>query len=90
MAHTVLVDAPAQRDLNRLPPRIVAAIIEFAFGPLADNPQRVDKPLRFELTGLFSARRGPYRVLYEIDDDTSTVHVVRISSRADVYRPWLQ
>jgi len=86
MAYTVLMDGPAQRDLDSLPPRILAAVIEFSFGALADNPHRVGKPLKFDLTGLFSARRGPYRILYEIDDDTRTVNIVRISYRADAYR----
>ena len=86
MPYSVEFDAPAQRDLDRLPQRIVAAVVEFAFGPLADNPQRLGKPLRFELAGLYSARRGPYRLLYEIDDPSLTVHVIRIRHRADSYR----
>ncbi len=39
-----------------------------------------------ELAGYFSARRGPYRVIYRIDDDKHVVHVVRIDHRANVYR----
>ena len=35
----------ARRDLDKLPPRILAAVIEFAFGDLAREPRRVDKPL---------------------------------------------
>ena len=31
-------------------------------GPLADEPRRVGKPLVGELAGLWSARRGDYRV----------------------------
>ncbi|MGO9081181.1 MAG: type II toxin-antitoxin system RelE family toxin, partial [Streptosporangiaceae bacterium] len=33
------------------------------------------------------ARRGSYRVIYEIDDETPRVVVLRIDHRADVYRP---
>ncbi|MDR2974358.1 MAG: type II toxin-antitoxin system RelE/ParE family toxin, partial [Propionibacteriaceae bacterium] len=68
------------------PQRILSAVIEFTFGPLTDNPQCVGKPLRFDLFGLWSARRGSYRVLHEIDDTTTTVHVIRVSHRAEVYR----
>jgi mRNA-degrading endonuclease RelE of RelBE toxin-antitoxin system len=39
------------------------------------------------LAGLWAARRGPYRVVYEIDDDQETVIVVRIDHRSDIYRP---
>jgi mRNA-degrading endonuclease RelE of RelBE toxin-antitoxin system len=65
----------------------VPAIVEFAFGDLAAAPQRVGKPLERELSGLFGARRGPYRVLYRIDEDTKLVTIVRIAHRADAYRP---
>jgi mRNA-degrading endonuclease RelE of RelBE toxin-antitoxin system len=43
--------------------------------------------LQRELAGLWSARRGVYRVIHEIDDDRQTIAVLRIDHRADVYRP---
>jgi mRNA-degrading endonuclease RelE of RelBE toxin-antitoxin system len=55
-------------------------------GPPSENPRRVGHPLRRELTGLWSARRGAYRVVYEIDDDRHVVSVLRVDHRADVYR----
>lgn len=73
--------------MSGIPPRIVPAIIEFVYGDLAANPRRVGKPLERELVGMFSARRGPYRVLYAVDDDTETVQILRVDHRADVYRP---
>jgi mRNA-degrading endonuclease RelE of RelBE toxin-antitoxin system len=72
--------------MQRLPPRVVAAVVEFAFGDLAREPRRVGKPLHRELAGVFSARRGPYRELYRIDDDRSTVSILRVDHRADIYR----
>ncbi len=63
------------------------AVIEFMLGLLADNPRRVGKPLRADLAGLHSARVGPYRVVYEIDDAARTVDVLHIAHRADIYRP---
>lgn len=77
----------ARRDLRSIPPRIVPAIIEFVYGDLARSPRRVGKPLQRELEGLWGARRGPYRIIYEIFDDRLVVLVVHIASRADVYRP---
>ena len=79
--------AAARRGLHTLPPRVLSAVVEFAFGDLARAPRRVGKPLRDDLAGLFSARRGPYRVLYRIDDAARRVFVVRVDHRADVYRP---
>ncbi len=77
----------ADRTLARLPEKAAAAIVEFMLGPLTENPHRVGHELRRELEGLWSARRGPYRVVYEINDTASEIHVLRIDHRADVYRP---
>jgi mRNA-degrading endonuclease RelE of RelBE toxin-antitoxin system len=79
------VAASAERTLARLPEFAAAAIVEFMTGPLLENPQRVGKPLRLELKGYHTARRGAYRVVYRIEDGL-TVSVVRIDHRADVYR----
>jgi mRNA-degrading endonuclease RelE of RelBE toxin-antitoxin system len=81
------VAASAERQLSRLPERVAAAVVEFMIGPLCDNPRRVGHPLQRELGGLWSARRGAYRVVYEIDDTAGTVTVLRIDHRSDVYRP---
>ena len=62
------------------------AVGEFLLGDLIVSPQRVGKPLRHELHGLWAARRGGYRVIYEIDEDAHVVSVLRIEHRADVYR----
>lgn len=78
--------SPAVRELNRIPPRYAAAIVEFLTAVLTTNRPRVGKPMRGELVGLHSARRGNYRVLYRIDPDTETVFVVRIDHRGRIYR----
>lgn len=87
MAYDVQLTGPARRAMHSIPPRIVPAIIEFAFGDLAREPRRVGKPLEREFTGLFSARRGPYRLLYRIDDEAQKVYIIHVDHRADVYRP---
>lgn len=48
-------------------------------------------PLRRSETALehqrrFSARRGPYRVIYELVEDQRLVRVIAIGHRRDVYR----
>ena len=83
-----LIVAPAaDRTLARLPEKAAAAIVEFLVGPLLEAPKRVGHPLQRELTGLWSARRGAYRVVYEVDDEERHVRVLRIEHRVDVYRP---
>jgi mRNA-degrading endonuclease RelE of RelBE toxin-antitoxin system len=80
------VAASAERQLARLPDRIATAIVEFLLGPLRENPRRVGHPRQRELTGLWSARRGAYRVAYEIDEVRHVIVALRIDHRADIYR----
>jgi mRNA interferase RelE/StbE len=77
----------AIRTLDRLPPRIAVAVVEFVTVTLPDNPERMSKPLRGDLEDLRSARRGDYRVLFSLDPPAGILLVVRIAHRADVYRP---
>jgi mRNA interferase RelE/StbE len=78
--------ASARRAVNARPIKSAAATVEFCFTVLVRDPYRVGKPLRSELAGKYAARRGDYRVIYEIDDPTQLVHVLRIEHRRDVYR----
>ena len=78
--------APALRALRKLPEKVATAAVEFIYGPLADNPSRVGRPLRFELEGRHSAHRGDYRVVYRIDERRRRVEVLAIDHRSDVYR----
>jgi mRNA-degrading endonuclease RelE of RelBE toxin-antitoxin system len=79
--------APPRRALARLPEKVATATVEFLYGSLAAYPYRAGKPLKLELAGLHSARRGDYRVIYRIDDHRRRVDVVAIEHRSDVYRP---
>jgi mRNA interferase RelE/StbE len=83
---TVLLAASAIRDLDATPPRVRPAIIEFLYGPLAANPRRVGKLLRYDFAGSFSARRGTYRMLYDVEVAERIVRVFRVSTRAHAYR----
>jgi mRNA interferase RelE/StbE len=87
VTYQVRLAAGARRDLRRVSPRIVPAIIEFIYGDLAAQPRRVGKSLLRDLTASYGARRGPYRILYDIDDDNHEVTILRIDHRADAYRP---
>jgi mRNA-degrading endonuclease RelE of RelBE toxin-antitoxin system len=79
------VMAPARREFDRLPISVAAAVLE-TLSAIAENPRRLGKPLMLEHEGRFSARRGPYRIIYELDDDERLVRVVAIGHRRDVYR----
>ena len=76
----------AQRDLNQVPPRVGPSLLEFIYAGIAENPQRRGKALRGLMLGVWSARRGDYRVLYRIDETTRTVQVLRVAGRGIAYR----
>lgn len=67
------------------PESVAAAAWAFVSGPLLENPHRVGKRLRSELDGYYSARRGQYRVVYQIDEHEVIVEVIKISHRGDAY-----
>ena len=86
--YELVLTPPARRAITDLLPEAVAvAVIDFVTTALVDNPQRVGKPLRDDLSGVWAARRGTYRVLYRINDDVREVVVLRVDHRRDAYRP---
>jgi mRNA interferase RelE/StbE len=86
--YELVVTPPARRALtDQLPEPVAAAVIDFLTTALISNPRRVGKPLRGELAGIWSARRGTYRVLYRLREDQREVVVVRVDHRREVYRP---
>jgi mRNA interferase RelE/StbE len=86
--YELVLTPPARRALTRqLPEPVAAAVIEFLTTALVRQPHQVGKPLRDDLAGVWSARRGTYRVLYRIREDLSEVIVLRIEHRRDAYRP---
>jgi mRNA-degrading endonuclease RelE of RelBE toxin-antitoxin system len=85
--YDVRFQTAARRSIaERLPEAVAAAVIEFCSGPLAENPHRVGKPLFGPLAQCHGARRGSYRVVYQIDDEARVVEVLQVAHRADVYR----
>ena len=86
MTYLVRWASPARHAIeNTLPEAVATAVWEFVNGALAENPQRVGKRLARELAGYWSARRGQYRVLYAIDDERTTVTIMTVDHRRDVY-----
>ncbi|MBU1492876.1 MAG: type II toxin-antitoxin system RelE/ParE family toxin [Actinobacteria bacterium] len=87
--YEIVVSAPAARAIRETLPEAVAfSVIEFVTGPLRQNPRRVGAPLRGELEGIWSARRGTYRILYRIDEETREVVVLRVGHRRRIYQTY--
>lgn len=69
-----------------LPEKVATAAYEFITGPLLDDPHRVGKPLDPPMAPAWTARRGTYRILYLVDDESRVVEVTSVRHRSDAYR----
>ena len=81
------ITAEAMRNIGQLPDKMRHAAMATITGPLIENPRRLGKPLGGELEGLWSARRGDYRIIYTIMEADRVVMIHRIQHRRHVYRP---
>ncbi|WFE26714.1 type II toxin-antitoxin system RelE/ParE family toxin [Solwaraspora sp. WMMD791] len=79
---------PVARALAGRPSeKVAAAVYEFVTTVLVDNPHRLGKPLLLPpYEGTWSARRGAYRVSYQIDDEQRVITVTAVEHRGDAYR----
>lgn len=85
--YEVRITPEGLRNLNRLPDKIRDAALAALAGPVRENPRQVGKALVGDLAGLYSTRRGDYRIIYQVDDDTTTLIIHPIQHRSTVYRP---
>src|SRR3989304_3385326 len=81
MVYEVEITPEGLRRLNQVSEKVRAAVLETILGTIAENPRRAGKPLRGELEGLYSALRGEFRIIYEIDEETKVVLVHRAQHR---------
>ena len=82
----IKLTSPARRALEQTLPEAVAwAAYTFITERLPTNPYRLGGELEGPYAGMRSAHLGTYRVVYQIDETTSTVIVLAIRLRGDVY-----
>ena len=86
MSYEVHASKTFLKSPSLIPDKIQPSIIEFLYGSLASDPFRVGKPLVEPLDGFWSARRGEYRILYEVDDSAQIIRVMAVRHRRDAYR----
>ena len=72
-------------ERSPLPEAVAAAVLEFCDAALAVNPHRIGKPLFGPLAGCHCARRGTYRIVYRIDENSRVVHVLDVGRRSEIY-----
>jgi len=84
LPYTVEFARVARRELEAITP-VMAERIGERIEALANDPH---PPQSLRLTGSsgFRLRVGDYRVLYEVDDATRLITVLRVRHRREVYR----
>ncbi len=79
MSRTVVFREAALRSLARIrsEDKDLFARIRRAIAALADHPYP-DGAVAWGATGIYRLHAGEVRVLYEVDDDVSTVYIINI------------
>ena len=83
--YRLLITASAERDLRKLPDSVFRRINDHLLGLQAElRPAGVVK-FSGSLVG-WRVRVGDHRIVYQIDDETRSITLVRVRHRRDVYR----
>lgn len=84
MAYSLSITRRGQKQLDNLPRDVRDRMYE-ALVALGDDPRPLSST---KLKGQddYRIRVGDYRAIYHIDDDTSTVTILRVGHRRDIYR----
>ena len=83
--YEVYVEKAAENDLKRLPTITFQRII-FQIRTLAENPRPSGCSKFTGSKNDWRIRIGDYRVLYEIDERTKAVRIMRVRHRREAYR----
>ena len=82
MPYRVELAPAAQRDLRRLPREVLTRLAALVQG-LAENPRPAGvRKLRGE-DRTWRIRVGPYRVVYDIQDDRALVVILKVVRRSE-------
>jgi mRNA interferase RelE/StbE len=87
MNYRVEVSKRANKSLSRFPNKLQSAILETLERLENDpfHPQLDIRALQGELKGLYRARVGSYRIIYEINPSEHVVRVRQILTRQSAY-----
>ncbi len=84
MAYELYIERHAEKDLKKLPGSVLSAIIE-NIKNLTNNPHpQKSKKIKGSLND-WRLLIGDYRVLYEINNTTKAITIMRVKHRRDAY-----
>lgn len=83
MIYRIKLTAQAKRGLKEIK-SLHQNAIESIFGELKENPFS-GKPLTRELTGKYTFKVGPYRIIYTVSKKDRRIYVLTVGHRATIY-----
>ena len=72
------------KDLHSIPNQDVKRILK-RINSLRENP-RAEGSIKLSGQERYRVRQGVYRIVYEIQDTTLTIFVVKVAHRSEVYK----
>jgi len=82
--YKIFIKKSAVSELENIPKKDIKQIIK-RIQSLAQNP-RLHGSQRLSAREQYRIRQGNYRIVYSIQDEELTVHIVMIGHRREVYR----
>ena len=84
MSYRVVYKPAAGRDVDKLPPHVLPRLRD-SIAALAEIPRPPGCKKLKGPGGMWRIRVGDYRVVYEVDDSSLVVRILRAGHRRDVY-----
>ena len=83
--YSLRIKKSARKELESIATKADRQRIVRRIQALADNPR---PPGALKLSGLdqYQIKQGRFRILYSIEDEILTVHVIKIGDRKNIYR----
>ena len=85
MPYELLIERRAEKDIRKLDASLLSVVVE-KIRSLSEDPH---PPGSRKLAGSHNdwrIRVGAYRILYEIDNKSGTIKIMRVKHRREVYR----
>lgn len=83
--HKILIERSAERDLKNLTAdlfkRLVTIIQKLEKNPRPRGCHKIKSSKNY-----WRIREGKYRIIYEVDDSTKEVRIMRVKHRKDAYK----
>jgi len=85
MVYSVVLKKSVEKDLKKLPrkiiPRIISKIEELSLNPYPRDSTKIKDAER-----TYRVRVGDYRIIYQVDNDKKIVTVIYVRHRKDAYK----